>query len=92
MLTKDYQKAATSLPTFSTREETNVLQSVQIGGKWLYRAAIVKKCRQCRNLPQRSHWTGKRVCACGNPYINVCPSDTHRRHMDHHARTGQRVY
>ena len=40
-------------------------------GKFLYYKRIVgPKCRQCRKLPGHRRWTGERVCACGNPFIN----------------------
>jgi len=29
-----------------------------------------KKCKQCKKLPHNQQWTGTRICACGNPFIN----------------------
>lgn len=37
---------------------------------WHYRKIQAPRCRQCRNLPQDSRWTGDRRCVCGNPYVN----------------------
>ncbi len=39
-------------------------------GQIYYRKIIAPRCRQCRRLPGFQRWTGGRICACGNPFIN----------------------
>jgi hypothetical protein len=77
MITDDYYKACNFLPNLTPPSKTTVLQQIQLGDKWYYRAVIIQKCRSCRNLPNKEHWTGKIVCNCGNPYVNRGLDSTH---------------
>ena len=43
----------------------------KIGGKWVLQWVFERKCKACRNLPRRQHWTGPVVCNCGNPFVNT---------------------
>lgn len=56
-----------------------------IGGRRVHRLRHGRKCRQCRRLHALMDGdamaTGKLVCACGNPYVNISrlPQDVGRR-------------
>ena len=56
-----------------SRDYWSALYQYPVG---VYRKIIAPRCRQCRNLPGFMRWSGARVCACGNPYINL--SGAHR--------------
>jgi hypothetical protein len=69
LITKDFQKA---LNHQDWRQWCSGYWSAlfQLPGG-VYRKIIAPRCRQCRHLPGYMRWTGERVCACGNPYINL---------------------
>ena len=73
LITKDYRKIQTFV---DWREWSSQYWSALFVTGGVYRKIIAPRCRQCRNLPGFMRWTGKRVCACGNPYINL--SGAHR--------------
>lgn len=68
---------------WSPRDSFMSLVGCTVRGSHFYRRIISRKCRQCRKLPATHHWTGPRICACGNPYVNSAflPNENHARRL-----------
>ena len=72
MITRDYHQTGQIHWQRWTREYWTALFTVTdaTGRFRYYKDVFSPRCHQCRRLPARERWTGARVCACGNPYIN----------------------